>query len=129
MSSRQWMIFTLLNRDDRNESVVVGCATRKNLAVHFVLENHDATIPRVVHNKCVARVKLDRLVRCKIRYRFGSASAEPPNHSLAPVCSGFPSWSRSSLANSNDSSLLLISIVRQAAVPFTPPKNSSSVFT
>src|SRR4029077_21097370 len=40
---------SLLNRDHRNEPVVIGCAARKNLAVHFVFQNHDATIPRVVH--------------------------------------------------------------------------------
>src|ERR1700730_5472747 len=52
---------SVLDRDDRDEPVVIGCATRKNRAMHFVLENHDATIPGAVHNKCVAGVKLDRL--------------------------------------------------------------------
>ncbi len=73
--------------------------------------------------------KRSTLVRCKIRCRFGSASAAPPNHSLAPVCTGFPSWSRSSVANPNDSALSLISIARQAAAPVTPPTNSSWDFT
>ena len=73
--------------------------------------------------------KRSTLVRCKIRCRFGSVSAAPPNHSLVPVCSGFPSWSPSSVVNPNDSALLLISIVRQAAAPVTPPRNSSWVFT
>jgi hypothetical protein len=31
--------------------------------VHFVLKDHDATILRAVHNKCVAGVKLDRILR------------------------------------------------------------------
>ena len=29
--------------------------------MHFVLEDHDATVLTAVHNKCVAGVKLDRL--------------------------------------------------------------------
>jgi hypothetical protein len=29
--------------------------------VHFIFEDHDATVLRAAHNKCVARVKLDRL--------------------------------------------------------------------
>ncbi len=40
---------SVLNRDDRDEPVVIGRSTRKNRAVHFVLENHDATIPGAVH--------------------------------------------------------------------------------
>src|SRR5690349_12649773 len=52
---------SVLNRDDRDEPVVIGCSTRKNRAVHFVLENHDATILRAMHHKCVTGVKLDRL--------------------------------------------------------------------
>jgi len=74
-------------------------------------------------------VKRSTLVRCKIRCRFGSGSAVLPNRSLAPVCSDFPSWSRSSVVNPNDSALLLISTVRRAAAPVTPPRNSSWVFT
>ena len=64
-----------LNRDSRDEPVVIGCATRKNHAMHFVLENHNATIPRVVHNKCVARVELDRLaVSAEAGYQIGASS-------------------------------------------------------
>src|SRR5260370_42173402 len=53
--------FSVLDRDDRDESVVIGRTARKNLAVHFVFEDHDATVLRAVHNKCVAGEKLDRL--------------------------------------------------------------------
>src|SRR5882762_4417304 len=53
--------FSVLNRDDRDEPVVIGRTARKNFAVHFVFEDHDATILRAMHNKCVAGVKLDRL--------------------------------------------------------------------
>jgi hypothetical protein len=64
-----------LNRNDRDEPVVIGCATRKNRAVHFVLENHDATIPGAVHNKCVAGVKLDRLaVSGEACHQIGASS-------------------------------------------------------
>ena len=45
---------SVLNRDDRDEPVVVGCAARKNRAVHFVLENHNATVLTAVHNQRVA---------------------------------------------------------------------------
>src|SRR5437667_4336571 len=65
----------VLNRDDRDEAVVIGCSTRKNRAVHFVLENHDATIPGAVHNKCVAGVKLDRLaVSGEACHQIGASS-------------------------------------------------------
>src|SRR5260221_6741997 len=53
--------FSALNCDNRDESLVIGGTIRKNPPVHLVLEDHDATIPRPVHNKCVAGVKLDRL--------------------------------------------------------------------
>ena len=53
--------FSVLNRDDRNEPVVVGRTARENFPVHFVLEDHDATILRPMHNKGVAGVTLDRL--------------------------------------------------------------------
>jgi hypothetical protein len=66
---------SVLNRDDRDKPVVIGCATRKNRAVHFVLENRDATIPGAVHNKCVAGVKLDRLaVSRKACHQIGASS-------------------------------------------------------
>jgi hypothetical protein len=32
----------VLNRDDREEPIVIGCATRKNLAAHVVLKDHNA---------------------------------------------------------------------------------------
>src|SRR5260370_44200 len=65
----------VFNRDDRHEPVVIGCTTRKNRAVHFVLENHDATIPGAVHNKCVAGVKLDRLaVSREACHQIGASS-------------------------------------------------------
>ena len=50
-------------------------------------------------------VKRSTLARCKIGSRFGSVSAAPPNHSLAPVCSDSLSWSPSSVANPKDSAL------------------------
>src|SRR5271169_1039605 len=53
--------FSVLNRDDRNEPVVVGRTARENFTVHFVFEDHDATIVRTMHNERVAGVKLDRL--------------------------------------------------------------------
>src|ERR1700682_6793589 len=63
------------HRDDRDEPVVIACSTQKNRAVHLVLENHDATIPRAVHNKRVAGVKLDRLaVSREASYQIGSPS-------------------------------------------------------
>src|SRR5260221_12637783 len=51
----------VLNCDNRDEPVVIGGTIRKNPSVHFILEDHDATVLRAVHNKCVAGVKLDRL--------------------------------------------------------------------
>src|ERR1700676_3632803 len=64
-----------LNCDNRDESVVIGSAIRKNSSVHFVFENHDATIPRAVHNKCVAGMKLDRLaVSGEASHQIGSTS-------------------------------------------------------
>ena len=52
---------SVLNRNDRDKPVVVGCAARKNLAVYFILEDDDATILAAMDNKLVAGVKLDRL--------------------------------------------------------------------
>src|SRR5258708_4203118 len=67
--------FSVLNRDDRDEPVVIGHTARKNLAVHFVFEDYDATILRAMHNKCVAGVKLDRLaVSGEAIYQIGSSS-------------------------------------------------------
>ena len=67
--------FSVLNRDDRNEPVVVGRTARENCPVHFVFEDHDATILRTVHNKRVAGVKLDRLaVSREASHQIGSSS-------------------------------------------------------
>src|SRR5271169_6615367 len=67
--------FSLLNRDDRNEPVVIGPTARENFAVHFVFEDHYATIPRAMHNKCVAGVKLDCLaVSREASHQVGSSS-------------------------------------------------------
>src|SRR5437879_6811089 len=67
--------FSVLNRDDRDESVVIGRTARKNFAVHFVFEDHDATILRAMHNKCAAGVKLDRLaVSREDSHQIGSSS-------------------------------------------------------
>src|SRR5260370_18867473 len=67
--------FSVLNRDDRDESVVIGRTARKNLAVHFVFEDHDATILRAMHNKCVPGVKLDCLpVSREASHKIGSSS-------------------------------------------------------
>src|ERR1700758_1739431 len=66
---------SFLNRYDRNEPVVIGRAARKNSAVHFVLENHDATILRAMHNKCISGVKLDRpAVSREASHQIGSSS-------------------------------------------------------
>ena len=71
---------SVLNRDDRDEPIVIGCATRKNLAVHVVLKDHDATVLTAVHNKRVAGVQLDRLavsreVRHQRRLTWASKSS------------------------------------------------------
>src|ERR1700730_16718710 len=52
---------SVLDRDNRDESVVIGGTIRQNPSVHFIFEDHDATVLRAVHNKRIARVKLDRL--------------------------------------------------------------------
>src|SRR5260370_39154279 len=70
--------FSVLNRDDRDEPVVIGRTARKNFAVHFVLQDHDATILRAMHNKCVTGVKLDRLaVSREASHQIGSSSNRP----------------------------------------------------
>src|SRR5260370_40663437 len=67
--------FSVLNRDDRNEPVVVGRTARENFPVHFVFEDHDTTILRTMHNKRVAGVKLDRLaVSREASHQIGSYS-------------------------------------------------------
>src|SRR6266852_989199 len=67
--------FSVLNRDDRNEPIVVGRTARENFPVHFVFEDHDATILRTMHNKRVAGVKLDRLaVSGEASHQIGSSS-------------------------------------------------------
>src|SRR5580700_1174002 len=66
---------SFLNRYDRDKPVVIGRTARKNFAVHFVLEDHDATILRAMHNKCVAGVKLDRLAVSRVAsHQIGSSS-------------------------------------------------------
>src|SRR6202521_4237737 len=66
---------SVLDCDNRDESVVIGSTIGENPSVHLVLENHDATIPRAVHNKCVAGVKLDRLaVSGEASHQIGSTS-------------------------------------------------------
>src|SRR5260221_14517947 len=66
---------SILNRDDRDEPVVIGSASRKNRAVHFVLENHDATIHGAVHNEGVTIVKLDRFaVSGEASHQIGAPS-------------------------------------------------------
>jgi hypothetical protein len=68
-------LFSVLNRDDRNEPGVVGRTARENFPVHFVFEDHDATILRMMHNKRVAGVKLDRLaVSREASHQIGSSS-------------------------------------------------------
>src|SRR5579862_9542533 len=67
--------FPVLNRDDRNEPVVVGRTARENLPVHFVFEDDDATVLRTMHNKRVARVKIDCLaVSREAIHQIGSPS-------------------------------------------------------
>src|ERR1700730_352771 len=51
---------SILDGDDRDEPVVIACATGENSSVHFVLQDHDATILRAMHNECIAGVELDR---------------------------------------------------------------------
>jgi hypothetical protein len=52
---------SILNGDDRDEPVVIGHTTGENCSVHFVLQDHNATILRAMDYKCIARVELDRL--------------------------------------------------------------------
>src|ERR1700751_5026721 len=67
--------FSVLNRDDRNEPVVVGRAARKNFPVHFVFEDDDATVLTTMHQKRVAGVKLDGLaVSREASQQIGSPS-------------------------------------------------------
>src|SRR5271170_2598120 len=49
----------VLNRDDRNEPVVIRRAGRENLSMYFVFEDHDATILCRMHDKPVAAMKPD----------------------------------------------------------------------
>src|ERR1700694_2886349 len=66
---------SVLNRDNRNEPVVVGRTAREHCPVHFVFEDHDATILRTMHNKRAAGVKLDRLaVSREASHQIGSSS-------------------------------------------------------
>src|SRR5260370_2602961 len=69
---------SILNGDDRDEPVVIACTTGENSSVHFVLQDHDATILRAMHNKCIAGVKLDRLaVSREGSHQVGSLSNGP----------------------------------------------------
>jgi hypothetical protein len=57
---------SVLNRDDREEPVVIGWSTRKNRAVHFVLENHDPKIlpvdyVRLTSSETQSVVRFERL--------------------------------------------------------------------
>lgn len=66
---------SVLDGDDRDEPVVIGRTIRKNRSVHFVLENHHATILGPMHNQCVAGVKRDSLsVSLEASYQVGSPS-------------------------------------------------------
>ena len=50
--------FPFLDRDDRDEPVVIGHPGCENRAVHVVFEDHDAIILRAVHKKPIGGVKL-----------------------------------------------------------------------
>src|ERR1700721_1437172 len=52
--------FSTLNCHDRDEPVVIRLTSRKYLAMHFIFEDYDTAILRVMDNKGIARVKLDR---------------------------------------------------------------------
>src|ERR1700721_1595942 len=67
--------FPVVNRDDRNEPVVVGRTARENLPVHFGFKDHDATILCTMHNKRVASEKSDALaVPREASHQMGSPS-------------------------------------------------------
>jgi hypothetical protein len=44
---------SVLERDDRNEPVVVGNDSREDRAVYFVFEDYNATVLSMVYNKSV----------------------------------------------------------------------------
>src|ERR1700721_3069072 len=66
---------SVLYGDNRDESVVIGCATGKNFPVHYVLEDDDTTILSSMDNKCIARMEFDLpAISRKARHQLGSAS-------------------------------------------------------
>src|ERR1700685_2333539 len=67
--------FSLLNCDDRDESIFVRAASGKDFAVDFIFEDDDATVLRAVHDESVGGVNLDRLaVSGKTRHQIGAPS-------------------------------------------------------
>src|SRR5580658_4848824 len=65
---------SILNCDNRDEPVVIERPARKNLAMHFIFEDHDAAICRAMDDECVAGVQIDRLpISGEAGHQIGSA--------------------------------------------------------
>lgn len=79
---------SVLDRDDRNEPIVIGYASRENLAVYFVFEDYNATILSMVYNKSVGRVKSDVVaISGELSHQISSTSNRlgPPWKAIAKV--------------------------------------------
>jgi hypothetical protein len=62
---------SVLNRDDRNEPVVIRRTSPQNLSVYLVFEDDNASISCRVDDEAVAQVKLDALtISEKVAIRF-----------------------------------------------------------
>src|SRR5580700_5504215 len=65
----------VLNPEYRDEPIVIGSATRNNLAAHVTFKDYDATVLTAVYNKCVAGVKLDYFaVSREASHQIGASS-------------------------------------------------------
>jgi hypothetical protein len=66
---------SILDRDDRNEPVVIARPVGEDASVYFVFKDDHATIPSPVNNKCIGGVKLDRFaVSREAGHQIGSSS-------------------------------------------------------
>ena len=81
-SHRSWRIhivpplqnFAVLDSNDGDEPVVVGCAGSDNLTVHIVFENHHTSIPRSMHDERVRVLQDDIVAVTRIKCHQGCAT-------------------------------------------------------
>jgi len=71
----------ILDGDDRDEPVVIGCASRDHVAMHLVFDDHDTRILGSVDDERVRAVKDDIVTIARIEHHERVTTAECPRPS------------------------------------------------